>query len=143
MIQQSDKVTLKKHQVASLITVKRKDSSEIHIQQYGLLHSYLQADTQNEVAAVQRYPDELKRTNRKPVKSPLGVYVLDTEWTIMFDTMELPTFVLMFTTGYAKSYRQSGHVWSHAELDMCHVKTTFGGCIASLRTPRLTKTTKF
>ena len=132
MIQQSDKVTLKKTQTASLISAKRKDSSEIHIQQYGLLHAYLEADRQNEVEAVQRYLNELKSHNRKPVKSPLGAYVLDTEWT-MFDKMELPTFVrLMFTTGYAKSYWESKHIWRHGELDMCHVRSTFGGCIALL-----------
>jgi hypothetical protein len=140
MIQQSDKFTLKKIQTASLITAKRKDSSEIHIQQYGLFHAYLQADMQNEVV---RYLDELKSHNRKPVKSPLGAYVLDTECS-MFDKMELPTFVrLMFTTGYAKSYWESKHVWRHGELDMCHVKSTFGGCIALLtHVPRLTAAIK-
>jgi len=106
MIQQSDKVTLKKTQTASLITAKQKDSSEIHIQQYGLLHAYLEAHRQNEAEAVQRYLNELKSHNRKPVKSPLGAYVLDTEWT-MFDKMELPTFVrLMFTTGYCQKVSQ-------------------------------------
>ena len=132
MVQQSDKITLKKTQTLSLLDAKRKDTNEVQIQQFGLLHSYLQEDLQHEVDSRHGYLEECNKRKIQPEPSPIGAYVLDTEWT-MFEGGELPTFVrLMYTTGYAKAYWQSAGVWMHAELDMCHIKNVFGGCISLL-----------
>jgi hypothetical protein len=45
----------------------------------------------------------------------------------------MPVFVrLMYITGYCKFYWQQKQKWAMCELDMCHVKVTFGGYIALL-----------
>jgi hypothetical protein len=103
MVQKSDKLTLKKSQILSLLDAKRKDSYEVQIQQFGLLQSYLQEDLQQETDSRQRYHEQCNKRKIEPDPSPIGVYLLDTEWT-EFEGGDLPTFVrLMYTTGYAKA----------------------------------------
>jgi hypothetical protein len=75
---------------------------------------------------------------------PLGGYILDTDYTPFCDNIvEYATFKrLIFTTGYSKAYWNNPNIWRHAELDMCHIRTALGGCIAFFSTAQATGVTK-
>ena len=122
MVQISDKVHLKKTQIAGILDAKKKCTTEHHIQQFALLQSFLEIDLEN----------EKNDLTGSAVKPPLGAYVLDTQWT-KFENAEMATFErLLFTTGYCKAYWQCPNLWRHCELDMCHIKNEFGGFISLL-----------
>ena len=124
MVKHSDGVALKRTQLSDILKQKKSSTTEVQIQQFALLQSYSELDLKQEVDAIER---------RKPkFAPPISAYVLDSEWQSL-DGIEMPVFVrLMYTTGYCKYYWKQKGKWPMCELDMCHIKVTFGGHISLL-----------
>ena len=131
MLQTTDKIRLKKTQLAKIIDQKKADTSDHMVQQYGLLQSYLELDMEEESGKNQRILSK-GYSDFEPMS---GAYVLDTQWNKFRKggNIELPVLEqLLYTTGYSKAYWHSENIWRHCELDMCHGKGIFGGRISLL-----------
>jgi hypothetical protein len=134
MVRTTDKVLLKTKQLRGIIDKKSGNTTEHNIQQFTVLQSFLEIDLANEAGARQRYLTKMAGKQIPTTDVPLGGYILDTDYTAFCDNIvEYATFKrLFFTTGYSKAYWNNPNIWRHAELDMCHIRTAFGGCIALL-----------
>ncbi len=124
MVKHSDGVTLKRTQLSDILKEKKSSTTELQIQQFALLQSYCELDLKQEADAIERWKPKLA--------PPISANVLDSEWQSL-DGIEMPVFVrLMHTTGYCKYYWKQKGNWPMCELDMCHMKVTFGGHISLL-----------